>query len=247
LDRQTCWIVIDINVLTNNVDDRKSHVERSDTAGCHDQRDDSDSSSSTRIFWRTLLPLAASMRPARRLRQAEDVARKMKVLLSSPIISQLLQHSPPAALTAEQEAQLSCCCDVINQLAGALNEAPSLRLRLVDAMLKQQAGCSIGSVVAWVQQQPEQQLLNLTAVTVAGHQGSVPKAFAAGRAPAATWAVGVDVLRHFAVEAAEHNLDSAGACSLAANLTQQLDQSGKACSCSCTCTAVAAATRHACM
>jgi hypothetical protein len=114
---------------------------------------------------------------------------------------------------------------VIDQLQAALQEAPSLRMRLVDAMLKQQVACSVGSLVTWVQQQPEQQLLDCRAVP------------AAGGTPASLWAAGVHLLKSFAFEALLHNSESAGACSLAATLTQQLDQSGEACSHNCKCTA----------
>jgi hypothetical protein len=170
------------------------------------------------------------MRPAQRIKQAEEVARRLKALLSSSILSQLLQHAPPAALTAEQDAQLPRCCSVICQLETSLHEAPSLKLQLVDAVLKQQAACSIGSLFTWVQQQPEQQLSDLGAITVAGHQGSAAVTLAAGRPPASIWTACVNLLHRFAAVAVLQNTQGAGACSLAAALTQQLDQSGKACS-----------------
>jgi hypothetical protein len=168
------------------------------------------------------------MRPARRIKQAEEAGRILKALLSSPVISQLLQRTPPAALTAEQEAQLSRCCNVIQQLSGAVDEAPSLSMQLMDAMLKQQVVCNIGRLVTWVQQQPEQQRLDLEAAAAAGRQGSYT--YAAGRTPTIIWAAGVHLLTHFAAVAKMHVRESAEACSLAENLTQQLDQSGKACS-----------------
>jgi hypothetical protein len=170
------------------------------------------------------------------MKQAEELARRLKALLSSSILSQLLQRTPPAALTAEQEGQLKRCCDVLNQLEAALHEAPSLRMQLADAMLKQQAACNIGSVVTWVQQQPEQQLSDLRAVVVPGHQGSVSITHAAGGATASVWAAGLHLVESFAVEAYEQNSESVGSCSLATTLTQQLDQSGEACSHNCNCT-----------
>jgi hypothetical protein len=175
------------------------------------------------------------MRPARLIKQAEEAARRLKALLSSSIMSQLQHRTPPAAVNAEQEAQLSRCCSVITQLSDAFVDAPSLKKQLLDAMLKQQVASDIGSLVAWVQQQPEQQRLDLTAVAGAGHQGSAPVAFAAGAATAPIWADGVHLLDHFAA-AALHTSPSAGACTLAKNLTQQLAHSGKAYSCKCKCT-----------
>jgi hypothetical protein len=168
------------------------------------------------------------MRPARRIKQAEEVSRKLKALLSSSVLSQLLQHTPPAALTAEQDAQLSRCSNLISQLAEAFDEEPTHKIQLMDAMLTQQVACSIGSLITWVQQ-PEQQWLGMRAVAVAGHQGSAPGPFAAGTTAASICAGGVHLFGHFAAAAFLHTLDSAGACNLAARLTQQLDQSGKAC------------------
>jgi hypothetical protein len=177
------------------------------------------------------------MRPAQRVKQAEEDARRLKSLLSSSFMSQLLQRAPPAALTAEQEAQLSRCCNVIDQLQAALTEAPSLKLQLTDAMLKQQAACSVGSLLAWVQQEPEQQLLGLRPVAAPGHQGLVLMTRADGGRTASIWASGVHLLGRFAIVACLHSSESTGSCSLAANLTHQLEQSGKACSRNCCCTA----------
>jgi hypothetical protein len=165
------------------------------------------------------------------MKQAEEAARKLKALLSSAVMSQLLQPTPPAgtppaALTAEQEAQLSRCCTVIDQLQAALDQAPTLRLQLMDAMLKQKAAYSVGSLVTWVQQQPEKHLLIL-------RSGSAPLDFAAGGTAASIWAAGVLLLGHFAAVAMLHCSESAAACSSAADLTQQLDQSGEACSRNC--------------
>jgi hypothetical protein len=163
------------------------------------------------------------MRPARRIKQAKEIARRLKALLSSAIMSQLLQRIPPAAFTAEQEAQLSSCRDMIRQLAAALDEAPSLKVELVDVMLKQQVACSVSSLVTWVQQQPEQ----LLDVTAAG-QGRVPITSVAGLTIASIWAAGVDLLKNLARVALLQTSESAGACILTATLTQQLDQSGEA-------------------
>jgi hypothetical protein len=148
-------------------------------------------------------------------------------------MSQLLQRSPPAAFTAQQTAQLTSCCQLINQLEHALQEAP---WQVADAMLKQQAACSVGSLVTWVQQQPEQQLSTLTAVDLTGRQGpSVLRC----EATDFIWAAGVDLLGRIAVAAFEHDSESAtpaaGGRSLAASLTQQMDRSGTACSRNCKC------------
>jgi hypothetical protein len=162
----------------------------------------------------------------------------LKALLNSSIMVQLLQHAPPAALTAEQEAQLLYCSNLISLLAVTFHEAPSLEPQLVDAMLKQQAACSIGSLVTWVQQQPEQQLLDLRVVAAAGHQGSRPMSCAAGSATTTLWAAGVQLLGCFAISALKQiDTDGAAGCSRAGTLTQQLEVSGKACSRNCKCAA----------
>jgi hypothetical protein len=173
------------------------------------------------------------MRPARRIKQAEEAARKLKALLASSILSQLLQRTPPAALTAQQQAQLTSCCDVISQLDAAFQGASSLNLQLVDAMLRQQVACSIGSLVTWVQQQPEQQLLDLIAAAFVSHQGSAPVACAAAGTAASIWVAGVQLLGGFAAVAITQTPESAGACNIAARLTQQVDQSGETCSFNC--------------
>jgi hypothetical protein len=172
------------------------------------------------------------MRPARRIKQAEEVGRRLKALLSSCSISQLLQRTPPAALTAEQEAHLSGCFDLISLLSDDLDGATELTTQLVDAMLKQQVASCVGSLVAWVQQQPEQQRLDLAATAIAGRQGPVNRSPGSTTGP--VWAAGLHVLGRFAAVAFLHIQDSAGVRNLAENLTQQLDQSGKACSCNCT-------------
>jgi hypothetical protein len=172
------------------------------------------------------------MRPARRIKQAEELAVRLRVLLSGSTMSQLLQHPPPAALTAEQEAQLLSCSNLMSQLTTALDEASSLSTQLIDAVLKQQAAYHVGSLVAWVQQQPEQQLSELRVVAAAWLMDSAPVApqcAAIGRT-CLMWDDGVQLLQQFAWMSRPEN---AGACNLAASLTQQLDQSGKACSCNC--------------
>jgi hypothetical protein len=172
------------------------------------------------------------MRPARRIKQAEELGRSLKALLSGSIISQLLQRTPPAALTAEQEAHLSRCFDLISLLSDDVEGATALTTQLVDAMLKQQVASCIGSLVTWVQQQPEQQRLDLAATAIAGRQGSVT--CAPGSTTGPVWAAGLHVLGRFAAVAFLHIQDSAGVRNLAENLTQQLDQSGKAYSRNCT-------------
>jgi hypothetical protein len=174
------------------------------------------------------------MRPAQRIKQAEEVARRLKALLSGSIMSQLLQRTLPAALTAEQVAQLSSCWNVIDQLQAALDKAPALRLQLEDALLKQQVACNIGSLVTWVQQQPQQQLLDVRAVAETGQEGSAQVTW--GGRFASIRSAGMLLLGRFAV-AVLRDPEAAGACSVTANLTQQLDQSGKACSRNCQCTA----------
>jgi hypothetical protein len=53
------------------------------------------------------------------MKQAEEVARRLKTLLHSCIMSQLLQRTLPAALTAEQVAQINSCFNLISQLQAA--------------------------------------------------------------------------------------------------------------------------------
>jgi hypothetical protein len=119
---------------------------------------------------------------------------------------------------------------VISKLQAPLHEAPEYRVQLVDAMLKQQVGFTVGRLVMWVQQQPEQQLSDFRAAAVAAHQGSTQVTCASGGTTASIWGAGMHLLKLLAGIAALESMESAGERSLAANATQQLDQSGKACS-----------------
>jgi hypothetical protein len=120
----------------------------------------------------------------------------------------------------------------------------------MDAMLKQQVAFNTGSLVAWVQQKPQQQLLQLA---VPGQHGSgtvhTVLTIAAGETTASLWAAGVQFLEQCALVASLQPSESAGVCSLAERLTQQLEQSGTACSRNCNALrdgSAAVATRHAC-
>jgi hypothetical protein len=165
------------------------------------------------------------MRPARRIKQAEGLARELHKLLSNTTLSQLLQRTRSASLTAEQEALLVDCGSLLDQMAVALQEdEAALDLRLLEAMLQQQAVQSAGTLVAWVQLQPEQLLSVKSVLGFTATRGS--------GAPCC-WASGVHSLTRAASKAGQQDYDSAATCQMAANMTQQLDESGERCSLNC--------------
>jgi hypothetical protein len=118
------------------------------------------------------------MRPARRIKQAEGIARELHKLLSSSPLFQLLQRTPPAALTAQLDVRLLHCGSLLEQMAAALKAVEAaVELRLLEALLQQQAVRSAGTLIAWVQQRREQLLavesvLGIGAVANSGNAAS---------------------------------------------------------------------------
>jgi hypothetical protein len=78
------------------------------------------------------------------------------MLLRSPKIAQLLQHTPPYRSVSAQQQR------VMTQLSSALlarlpkEEHEITAWQLAPVVLKHQAAHSIGILLTWVQQQPEQ-------------------------------------------------------------------------------------------
>jgi hypothetical protein len=164
------------------------------------------------------------MRPARRIKQAEAVACDLQKHLKSSTLSQLLQCPPSASLTADQEAHLYECCRLLGQLEEPLLEKePALQLRLLDAILQKQALCGAVTLIAWMQQQPEQLLpLRSSALQLPG----IAALREGGGMGAVSWAAGVNVLIYAVEIASRLDFSSAAARQTAAGITQQLDQSG---------------------
>jgi hypothetical protein len=168
------------------------------------------------------------MRPTRRIKLAEGVAREITKMLRSSTMSQLLQRTPSALLTAEHEALLLKCCSLLDQMCAALQaDDVGLQLQLLEAVLQQQAVCSAGNLIAWMQQRPEQLLPMDSMLSSNATRGS--------RAAAGSWAAGMNFLDCAAAAAAEQDHQSAAARQMAADMTQQLDQSGEPCSLDCSC------------
>jgi hypothetical protein len=145
--------------------------------------------------------------------------------MSSSTLSQLLQRTPPASLTAEHEAHLLNCGSLFDLMVVALEaEEGAVQLRLLEAVLQQQAVRSAGTLVAWVQQQPEQ-LLTVNSVT--------SFTAATGSSALRCWTSGVQFLTRAAAKAGAQDYGSAATCQMAADMMQQLDQSGERCSLNC--------------
>jgi hypothetical protein len=163
------------------------------------------------------------MRPARRIKHAEGIDRELHKHLSSSPLSELLQRTPPAALTAQQDVRLLHCGSLLEQMAAAFETADeaAVDLRLLEALLQQQAMRSAGTLIAWVQQRPEQLLAVKSVLGIPGDGAS------------GCWAAGVQFLDRAAAKAGDLDHTSAAACQMSANMVQQLDQSGERCSLNC--------------
>jgi hypothetical protein len=163
--------------------------------------------------------------PARGIQQAEVFARELRDLLSSSTLSELLQRTLSASLTAEQEALLFACCSLFDKMIAALYSAEAAHGRLMlEALLQQQAVKSAGTLIAWVQQCPERLLamtsvFGFTAVTGSGAPGC--------------WDAGVHFIGRAAEKAGEQDYTNAAVRQMAVDMMQQLDQSGKRWSLNC--------------
>jgi hypothetical protein len=165
-----------------------------------------------------------SMRPARRIEQAEGFACELRELLSRSTLSQLLQRTTSAPLTAEEDALLYDCGCLLDQMAALQAGDEPVDISFLEAVLQQQAVRSAGTLIAWVQQRPEQLLAVESVMGFTATRGS--------GAPAC-WTAGVAFLNHAAAKASQQDYASPAACQMAADMTQQLDQSGERCSLNC--------------
>jgi hypothetical protein len=104
------------------------------------------------------------MAPNRRLQQAEKEANKLNKLVTSDNVAQLLQKPPPAAMTAGQAGLLGSCCTAMQQLIAVLpgDTRPTSAAevasadQILRALLAQQAVQSVGVLLDWTLQEPEQ-------------------------------------------------------------------------------------------
>uniref|UniRef100_A0A383V4W0 MYND-type domain-containing protein n=1 Tax=Tetradesmus obliquus TaxID=3088 RepID=A0A383V4W0_TETOB len=150
-------------------------------------------------------------------RQARDAAHTLQQLLSRPSSKQLLQRPPPAApLTAEQAAFATRCCASLEQLGKALPfSGAASDGQILHVLLSEQAACSVGTLLAWLQQRPQQ--LRLAQIQVQ----ATP---AARNTLKAVWVESTAVFLGMTV--ASNSMSASEAAPLVVELTQQLQQSG---------------------
>lgn len=99
--------------------------------------------------------MAETTSSAKRINQAKDAAHTLSSQLHSPFIFSLLQGPP--LLTKQAAEQLRKCSKAVLDLARLLQDADAaVAGQLLDAVLRQHAVRSAGTLVAWVQKQPEQ-------------------------------------------------------------------------------------------
>lgn len=102
------------------------------------------------------------------LQTMESVARQMHALLQHPVACQVLQQTPPAADPTPAQKELLACSNELCVSVGTVlqrlrvSATPvAARGRAVGLLLRQQAARSLGTLLAWLQQQPEQLRLDL--------------------------------------------------------------------------------------
>jgi hypothetical protein len=169
------------------------------------------------------------MQPALQTKQVEDAAIDLNSLVCSPRIERLLQRPLPARPTAAQQAALASCSDALRKLVMSLPQDfrnildKGAMLALISSVLQHQAAYNIGVLLAWLQQQPQQLAAALQSEGM--RAASVQNCWCGGMLVLQV----VALMRLRATEGctAEHNSAVlCGAGTLAANMTQQLQQTG---------------------
>jgi hypothetical protein len=164
----------------------------------------------------------------------------------------MLQRSPPVGLSSRQQAeQLQVSWNVTSQLHDILQATCAAEImQVLSAVLQQQTVCSVGALVAWAQQQPEQlciiiimlpnqaiastpeqpeQLCKLPAMMAVlnamAPQGLSPGTVALGVA-GTSWHNGFGLLDSMLVKATTLDSSSASTHHILTTITEQLEQSG---------------------
>jgi hypothetical protein len=161
--------------------------------------------------------------------QLEAPARHLRILLQQPWASQLLQEPPPGAvLTLEQSKLISASHVLLHGIVTAIHEqcrtepAPG---RLIGLLLRQQTALSAGSLVAWVQQRPEQLPFDLLQQRIDNLEQELASSTADVWLRGCECISGIIAALAKAIEAPQPGCSIAA---LAAATLQQLEQSGAA-------------------
>jgi hypothetical protein len=163
------------------------------------------------------------MLPSRRVKQAEDAARKLASEISVPAMTKVLQQ-PPSLLTRQQEGLLLNSLHTLKKLDAAVLAAGTAdTVQLLDAVLRQQAAQSVGTLVVWAQQQPEQ----LTCTSTTARLPSHASLSAEMGVPAGVWMLGWTVLSNMFAKAMSLDKSSASFKRIVTTTTDQLERSGR--------------------
>jgi hypothetical protein len=101
-------------------------------------------------------------------------------------VAQLLQQAPPGSASAEQQRLMTQICSAVRALAASIpqDSASAADAQLSSGLLHHQAAHSVGVLLTWVQQRPEQLAAPLQ------HAGVSVQA----NTPEGIWIVCIDVL-----------------------------------------------------
>jgi hypothetical protein len=146
--------------------------------------------------------------------QALDAAQALQQLLATPSFSHLLQQPPPTQLTAGQAAVMATCSASLKQLElGLASNGTAPTQQLLHALLNVKAVHKVGTLLAWLQQQPQPlQLARLKEQLVRGNTLE------------AVWLLCCSIMRKLTVGIV--SVAAADATPLVVTFTQQLRQSG---------------------
>jgi hypothetical protein len=146
----------------------------------------------------------------RRAQRAASAAKDLQSLLQGRAVTQLLQQAPsPGSTSAEQQRLMTQISSALRALAASLpkDAFAAADAQLSSELLHHQAAHSVGVLLTWAQQRPEQIAAGLQRASVQVNT------------PSGLWIICIDVLRALF-----------GLCRLTAKSTvawsQQLEMSG---------------------
>jgi hypothetical protein len=153
--------------------------------------------------------------PQDRRVQLQVHARALHQMLAKSSFSQLLQQPPTQQLTAMQAALIAACCTLLRHLLDCLPvKGASTARQMLRTLLHEKAVQSVGTLLTWLQQQPQTLQLARMAQPV-GSSNTLE----------AMWLLCCSIMRQ--MEVVTSGLGAAEAAPLVVTFTAQLQQSGK--------------------
>lgn len=164
----------------------------------------------------------------RQLSPIESAAHRLAGLVQNHVVSQLLlqQPQPTATLDPRQHQLLASCADVLEEAAAALPETldAAESSRALGLALRHKAALNAATLLAWVQQRPQQlQFRSLQGQVAAGRATAL-------QATVGVWLKSIECLRQMVSALSRVPSTMQAGCrysTLAAAMLQQLKQSGK--------------------